>query len=404
MPNYRCKAVDEAGKMVRGTVFALSDDDIEARLAKNGLTLLKCKKLKKGQGALMFSSKVKPRLLIEFYRRLSQALDMGLPILSALDENAKALPSPVLRKVISELQLAVEAGNTVFDSMRRFPKIFQKLDLAIIRLGEKSGVLPQCLKDLSDFMEWKEDIRSTIKRAAIYPFFILIVILGVIGVWVGFVLPQMASFLSDMGVEMPVMTRVVFSTSLFLQANWFWMVAGLSGAMGVVFVFQKTQKGGVLFDKLMLKAPILGAISENSGLARLSHNYATMYKAGMTINDIFDILAHNVLGNRYLEGRLSAAFVEIRKGHPISSGFETAGGFPPLFLGGIRNGEVTGTIDETFDRLGKYYDEEVKRTVQAMVSAFEPMIIIFLGGIFGLVALAIMLPLYDVIGQVGNTY
>jgi type IV pilus assembly protein PilC len=136
----------------------------------------------------------------------------------------------------------------------------------------------------------------------------------------------------------------------------------------------------------------------------MSHNFATMYSSGMNIHDIFDVLTDNVLGNRYLEECLADAFNEIQGGQSISAAFEATGSFPPFLLGAIRNGELTGTIDDAFNRLGDYYDVEVKRTVEAMINAIEPMTIILLGGVFGLIALSIMLPLYDVVGQVGQAY
>jgi type IV pilus assembly protein PilC len=255
------------------------------------------------------------------------------------------------------------------------------------------------MKDLADFLEWKEDIRSTIKRATIYPLFILLVIFAVIGVWVGYVLPQMAVLLTEMGVPLPKVTRVVLGTSLFFQENWLGILGIIFAAFIALFLFEKTKRGGLLFHRFLLEVPLIGNIARNIALARLSHNFATMYQSGMTLNNIFEILTDNVLGNRYLEGRLEKAFRGIQRGQTIALGFEAAGGFPPLFLGAVRNGEMTGTLDASFNRLGNYYDGEVKRAVQAMVNALEPAIIIFLGAVFAIIVLSIMLPLYDVIGQ-----
>jgi type IV pilus assembly protein PilC len=134
-------------------------------------------------------------------------------------------------------------------------------------------------------------------------------------------------------------------------------------------------------------------------MARLSHYFATMYQAGMSINNIFEILSENVLGNRYLEKLLATAFRAIQRGEAISDGFEKAGGFPPLMLGAVRNGETTGTLDVCFQRLGNYYDRESKRTVQTLIASIEPLSIIMLGGVFGMIVLSILLPLYDVIGN-----
>jgi type IV pilus assembly protein PilC len=150
--------------------------------------------------------------------------------------------------------------------------------------------------------------------------------------------------------------------------------------------------------------PVVGDVVANMAYARLSHNFSTMYRAGMRINQIFLSLADNVLGNRYLEHKVERAYQELQLGQSLSESFENAGGFPPLLVGGIRHGEVTGSLEESFLRMGKYYDGEVKRAVQVMTSSFEPLIMLLLGGVFGLIILSIMLPLYDVLGGVQQSY
>jgi len=405
MPDYSYSAIDDNGKIVKGRLVAMSEADLEARLLQDGLTLVRSRHIKTGLSDRLFiGRKVKPRLLIEFYHRLSQAMGLGLPLLSALDENAKTLPSKPLKKVVGEIRVGVEEGNTLYEAMSRFPKIFHKLDLGVIRMGEQSGVLPGCMKDLANFLEWKEDIRSVLKRAAMYPAFVIIVIGTVIGVWIGYVLPQMAKVLIDMGVELPGITQTILGISQFFQANWLWIILALM-VLGVAFYgFLKTERGRILFHAGMLKIPFIGEIAGNIALARLSHNFATMYRAGMRLTDIFHILEDNVLGNRYLEERLGIAFDYIQSGQQIAEGFENAGGFPPLLLGGVRNGELTGTLDDSFKRLGDYYDGEVKKAVQTLISAIEPMTLLLLGGVFGLIVLSILLPLYDVVGSFGKAY
>jgi type IV pilus assembly protein PilC len=400
MPKYRYQAVDAAGKLSKGIIAAMDDSDVEARLQLNQLTLIRASMIKERRVAgVVSSAKIKPRILIELYHRLSQTLSLGLPMLSALEENQKILPSKSFQNIIEEVCIAIEGGNTLYEAMSRFPNAFEKLDLAIIHLGEMSGTLPDRMKELANFIEWKEDIRSTIKRAAIYPSFIVIVIIAVIGVWTGYVLPQMAGLLHDMGVPLPGMTEAVLNTSAFLRAYWAAMAFGLLITFALFFLFYKTDKGGILIHRYILKMPLVGKVFYQIPLARLSHNFATMYGAGMNVNQIFALLKDNIMGNRYLEQRLGAAFDEIQRGALIAEGFANAGGFPPLLLGAIRSGEATGTIDASFKRLGDYYDGEIKRSVQAMISAIEPLSIMLLGGVFGLIALSIMLPLYDVVAK-----
>ncbi|MCD6225384.1 MAG: type II secretion system F family protein [Deltaproteobacteria bacterium] len=405
MPNYKYSAIDKSGKLVKGTAAAIGEESLENRLENDGLTLIKAKQVKSNiSGFFLKKNNVKPRILIEFYHRLSQAMNLGLPLMSALDENARSLPSARLKDVVGEVRVAVESGNTLYEAMSRYHKIFGKLDLGIVRMGELAGVLPKCMSDLADFLEWKEDIRSTLKRAAMYPVFMMVVIVAVIGVWVGYVLPQMAAVLIEMGVKLPGITETVLGLSGFVRANWLFLIGLIFESLAVSIFYCKTVNGKIRFHKYLLKVPLIGTVIANSVFAQLSHNFATMYRSGMKITDIFDILSNNVLGNRYVEKRLKIVFQYIQEGHQIAEGFEMVNIFPPLLLGAIRSGEITGTLDDSFKRLGDYYDGEVKRTVQAMINAVEPATIIFLGAVFGVIVLSILLPLYDVIGSFGSAY
>jgi len=148
----------------------------------------------------------------------------------------------------------------------------------------------------------------------------------------------------------------------------------------------------------------MGDLAANISYARLSRNFATMHRAGMTIPKIFSVLSDNVLGNRHLEAQVALAYHELQMGQSLAESFQNAGGFPPLLVGGIRHGEVTGSLEESFNRMGTYYDGEVKRAVEVLINAFEPAIMLLLGGVFGVIILSIMLPLYDVLGGLGQAY
>ena len=401
MPKFRYKAIDAAGKTSRGTVVAFSEANAEEKLNARGLTLIRSERTRESALARFFiKGRIKPRELIEFYHRLSQTLELGLPMLSALEENEKIIPTAFFRKIIEELRMSIEAGNSLYEAMAQYPHIFEPLDLAIVRLGEETGVLAGSLKELAEFIEWKEDIRSTLKRAAIYPSFIVLAIVAVIGVWVGYVLPQMAVLLTEMGVALPRVTQLVLDVSNFIQNYWLWLLGGILLTLFLAYLYQKTPKGKIVFHRYILKLPMFGGILSNIALARLSNNFATMYSAGMSINNIFEILSDRILGNRYLELQLKIAYDDVQRGESISDAMASAKGFPTLLIGAVRNGETTGTIDEAFKRLGKYFDGEVKRNVETMINALEPLSIIILGGIFGLIALSIMLPLYDVIAEI----
>jgi len=404
MPNFRYKAVNDEGRVLKGTTIAVDEEDVERYLGESGLSLIRSQAVKEGPLDSLTNGSVKSRALVEFYHRFAQTLEIGLPILSALEENARYLPSKPMRRVAAEIKMAVQGGRTLHEAMSMHPKVFKKLDLAIVGMGERSGVLPDCLKKMAAYLEWKEELRSHVKKATIYPSFVIVAILAVIGVWVGYVLPQMVTVLLEMDVAIPRATLAVLNVSRFVTTYWPWFLLALVTIPLTVYVFQKTPRGSLLFHRYLLKLPLLGAILANIALARLSHNFAIMFNAGMAIQQIFSTLADHALGNRYLEDRLRFAYLEIEGGVTIAAAFKSAGGFPSLLLGAIRNGEETGTLDQAFKRLGDYFDQEVKRTVQALLAAIEPMAIICLGSVFGLIILSILLPLYDVMGSMGKAY
>jgi type II secretory pathway component PulF len=404
MPNYRYKAVDAKGKVFKGTTIAQDEAHVEQDLIDSGLYLIKCKPFNESAWRQLLQRGVKPRTMVEFYHRFSQTLEVGLPVLSALEENARYLPSPTMRQISKEMKSAIEGGRTLCEAMQCYPRYFHKLDMALIRIGEQTGQMAQSLKNLAAFLEWKEDIRSTIRKASIYPSFVVLAIIGVIGVWIGYVLPQMVSVLSEMEVAIPAVTTSVLRISQFIKAQWIWIVGAMMIPAGVLFSFYKTPRGALFIHRSVLKLPLVGTIVQQVAMARLCHNYATMLSSGISIQYIFETLSTHALGNRYIEDRLKRAFREIEGGESIAGGFETAGGFPSLLLGAIRNGEETGTLDETFQRLGDYFDGEVKRTIQTMVSAIEPLTLVALGGVFGLIVLSVLLPLYDVMAGMGNAY
>ena len=402
MPEFVYKAVDETGNMVKGSMPALDEADLELKLSQQGLILVKSKAKR---GSIFFSfGKVSTRLVIEFYNRLYQAIEIGLPLLSALNEIAKGIPSKLFKKIIGEISLAVEAGNTFYEAMARYPKVFSKLELNVIKMGEKSGALPMCLKELSEFLEWKEETKSTIKRAMIYPSFVILLVGVVLGIWLGYVLPQMAKLLMDMGMRLPTTTLIILNLSLFFREHMIslFVIIFVIAVGGTLFI--KTPYGKKLFHKYLLKVPLIGGIVFNICLARLCNNFAIMYKAGVSVNEIFEILIDYSLGNRFLEENLATAFQFVQAGQYISEALENTKVFPALFIGAVRNGESTGTLDESFRRLAQYYDREVKNRVQALINALEPATMLVLGAVFGVVALSILLPLYNLIGSLGKSY
>lgn len=403
MPEFTFDAMDAAGILSRGRLIAVDEADVERRLARRSLTLVRARAQRSLFGA-RGGGKVQPRMRIELFHRLGQSLGMGIPIVTAVTELGEMLPSPALKAILDELRVSIEGGQGLSEAMETFPEVFDKLALGLVRMGEETGELPAALASLAAFAEWKEDIRSTIRRAIIYPSFIAASMSATVGVWVGYVLPQMAGLLSEMAVELPAVTRVLLDVSLFAQAQWAPMLGGALLVVVVVILAARAPASRAWMDRQMLRIPIVGELALGLAVARLSHNFATAYGAGMTVTAILGLLGDEALGNLYLEGRVRSTRSAVEQGATLSQALEKVGGFPPMMVGAVRSGESVGAIDGAFKRLGDYYDGEVRRGVATLIGALEPLTLFVLGGLFGLIILSIMLPLYDVIGQADKAY
>ncbi len=406
MPLFRYTALDGHGKLVKGTMVALTESDAEKRLSERNLTLIQAKKLSERFSSLatILNRQIKDRDLIEFYQRLSESLEVGLPLLSSLEENVKLTASKRLARSIERLKIDVENGLTLSQAMNQQPGIFDSLQIGIVAMGEKSGTLPEALKHLADFLEWKYRQKSLLKRASIYPVFIFFTVLIVIAIWVGYVLPQVGGFLQSMRIELPAVTRIVIRTSSWVQKNWIHIISSIAGLAIAFFLAKKTRWGSVKYDQFLLKLPLVGRIVLNSCLSRIGHYFSVMLEAGMTLVSIFELMTDGIVGNKYVEIQLGDAFEQIKQGKQFFEAFKMGKSFPDLFLGAIKTGEQAGKLADTFKRLGVYYDKEVKRSVKFLLAAFEPAVIVFLGVFFGIIIIAILSPLYDVIGKIAKVY
>ncbi len=406
MPLFRYTALDGHGKLVKGTLVALTESDAEKRLSERDLTLIQAKKLSERFAFLssLFKRRVKDRDLIEFYQRLSESLEVGLPLLSTLEENIKLIGSKRLARSIEQVKLDVENGMTLSKAMSLQSDVFDTLQIGIVAMGEQSGTLPEALKHLADFLEWKYQQKSLLKRASIYPAFIFMTVFIVVGIWVGYVLPQVGGFLQSMQIELPTITKIIIETSAWIRANWITITGVITGTIIAFFLVKRTKWGAIKYDMILLKLPIIGRVILNSCLSRIGHYFSVMLEAGMTLVTIFELMTDGIIGNKYVEIQLAEAFEHIKHGKQFFEAFNKGKSFPDLFLGAIKTGEQAGRLVDTFKRLGIYYDKEVKRSVKSLLAVFEPATIIFLGLFFGTIILAILSPLYDVISHIGKAY
>ncbi len=400
MPRYKYLALDSGGKKHQGAVTASDENRAEFYLGKAGLTVVELNPESKSRLAFRLSRKVPIRELSGLYDRLSDTLQVGLPLLASISENAKLVKNATLAGALDHVKTLVEEGRLFSEAMGQHPRIFDRFQVAVVHMGEVSGTLPGTLRQLSDILTWQADQRAQLKRGLIYPLFIVGALTVVTAVWVGYVLPKVAGFLGSMDIALPAVTRVIIWVSSVFAVYWP-LFAAFPIVLAILMAgWAKTDRGRLTLDRILLRLPYMGTVLRNAVVSRLSLNFSMMLEAGITLGTIFEILSSGALGNRYIEENLRRVYQRVLSGQSLYESFSEGREYPDLLLAGIRSGEMAGKLAETFRKSGVYYDKEVNRSIKAFSAALEPAAIVIMGGVFGIIILAILLPIYDIISSI----
>jgi type IV pilus assembly protein PilC len=405
MPVYSFEAIDARGKRRSGSVEAESIPELEKRLDSQGMAVLDIR----GGGKLASSHevlnpdapsprKVPNRDVIEFFIFMGTLLESGVPISTALRDFAKEARNPWFRQVLQTLLDGVESGTTLSAGMAGFPKIFSNEVTHLIRAGEQTGTLPRAFNDLRTYMEWRENLAGDIKQATTYPLVIVIAVGAFILYLFTFVIPKIAKILIDLGLQLPMITKVVlFFSNLALHYGWIIPIVGVATPFLLKFGSAKSPEVGRGLDLLKLKIPVFGPMLHMIFQARFTHNFAVMHRAGIPILENLE-LCSQLMGNRIYAEAVMQACEDIRNGGNLSDSLRDSKLFSALVLRMVAAGESTGRLDESLTHAAKYYDAEVPRVVKKVFSVIEPMIILTLVGVVGTVALAIFLPILSISG------
>ena len=398
MPAFTYTARALNGDLRTATIDAPNRDDVVAQLRKQRLNVVKideasAAKKKKG-------GKIKMRDIVIFTRQFSTMINAGLPLVQALDILARQSENPSLKDVTHAVVFDVESGNTVADALGKHPKAFSELYVNMVAAGEAGGILDTILMRLATFMEKNDALVRKVKGAMIYPGVISTVAFIAISVLLIFVIPVFKKMFGDVGLPLPLPTRVVISMSNFLR--------GIGGVMTVVVAiagvyllkkYYATNSGKLVIDKLMLKAPVLGDVLRKSAVSRFTRTLGTLIGSGVSILDGLEITAKTA-GNRVISDAIMESRTSIAGGETISAPLQKSNVFPPMVISMIAVGEQTGGLDEMLSKIADFYDEEVDAAVSNLLSLMEPVMIVFLGVVVGGMVVAMYLPIFDMINAV----
>ncbi len=404
MPYYQYKALNNDGVVVRGTIEAI---DQEAAEQSSVVTPLHILSIKETNGSLAIYLKrfrarqVKREALVEFANNLAVMLRAGIPIVGALSDLADSAEDPYFFEVTSQIKSDIAMGSSLAAAVTKHPQIFPAMFIRLVSVGEETGNLDGSLEEAAVHVQRVADLSSAMKQAMIYPLFAFVTTLGSLIFWLVYVLPKITSLFKEMGVKIPAITRFLIMLSAFTRHYWLLLVILPFLLFFGIRLVRRSERGEYLLDQAMLKLPVLQLILVNKSLGIFTEQMRILIKSGLTIDRCFD-LAGGVAGNRVYQDAIGRVKQEVLAGATISESMALQGVFPPMLLRMVHVGETSGTLDEQFAFLAAYYVKRLNEVSQRLGKLLEPIMIIFLGIMFAVIILGLLLPIYDLISNIGR--
>lgn len=402
MSAFTYRAVDGGGRLLRGELAAASEAELDSRLLQIGLQLITCRPLSQRRQKTA-GTNIDRRELINFCFHLEQAHRAGLPILEALRDLRDSTTSNVFRNVLASISLAVEGGKGLSDAMADFPAAFDRVFVALVRAGEKSGELSQVLGRMTETLKWQDELIAQTKKLVMYPAFVGAVVTGVVFFLMIYVVPQMSEFLKTMGQEMPWNTRALIATSEFMVQYWY-LVLTVPTVLVILakWLIRNDLRCQRAFDAFKLRAWLIGPILQKIIMSRFATYFQIMYASGIPIVDALKT-SRELAGNMIIAEALEKVSGYVAEGNTLSMGIGKARLFPPLVVRMVRIGEDIGKLEEALQNVTYFYNREVGEAVDKLQTLIEPAMTVVLGLILGWVMLSVLGPIYDTIGNLGGT-
>lgn len=393
MASYSYVAVDRFGKEKKGSIDATTPDRAQSTLKAEGLIPVKITEQNLLNKDLNLGGKgVKNRDMAVFCRQMVSIINAGVPIIDALGMLEEQVENKNFKKAIGEVKTNVAKGETLGNSMRMRSDIFPTMMVNMVDAGEASGSIDVSLDRMATQFEKDAHLTSLVKKAMVYPIVVLIVAVAVCIVLLTFVVPTFMEMFEDMDIEMPKITLFVMAVSEWMQSYWY-VAIGIIALLVVAFRFFKaSQAGTVFFATLAIKVPAVKNFTIKSASSRLARTLSTLTSAGLSMIEALDITA-KTMSNYLFRQAVIEAKEEVKKGVPLSEPLKRSGLFPPMVIHMTKIGEETGDMESMLTKMADYYDEEVEIATQGLLSALEPVIILLLAGVAGIIIGAVIAPM-----------
>lgn len=413
MPHFNYTAVDSQGKTHTGSVSANTEAEAAGLIKEKGLfptSIAEATKEQtvgktKGEGFLGFgkkkrgSGKVSGKTLMVFTRQLATLIDAGMPLLRSLRVLIKQETNVNLRNAMMSLAEAVESGSPFSEALAQHPRIFTKLYVNMVRAGELGGVLEIVLNRLAEFQEKSQRLKGRVISAMVYPIVVLLIAIGILTFLMIVIVPQFETIFATMlgEAELPTLTAFVVGISRFMMNNILLIIGAIVVLVVGFNVFKATAFGAETIDRLKLKMPIFGDLMNKTAIARFTRTLGTLVSSGVPILNALNI-TRETSGNLIIAAAIGQVHERVKEGDSMVAPLEAAK-FPPIVVSMIQVGEETGNLPDMLNKVADVYEEEVDVTVAGLTSLLEPIMIVVLALIVGVIVTALFLPLLGIISN-----
>lgn len=396
-------AIDKGGKEIKGSKDADNKELVLRDLKNQGLIVLEITEQNVLTKDISFDFGGKPtaRDLAVFCRQFASITRAGVTIIETLNMLADSTENKKMQKAIYAVRADVEKGESFADSMAQHPAVFSELLVQMARAGEASGSLDTAMERMATQFEKSAKTHALVKKAMIYPIVVACVAVAVVIVMLVFVIPRYMDMFEQLDAELPGITLAVIALSNFIKDNWFIIIPVVIAIVFAIKTYAKTNSGKHVFGKLQLKIPAIKNLVVKSACAQMARTLSTLLTAGVPLIEAVDIVS-DTMTNIWFKETLKDALEQIMVGVPLSQPLQTSGLFPPMVYHMLRIGEEAGSTEEMLNKLADYYEEEVEMAVQSLMAAMEPMIIIVLAGVVGILIAAVMAPMVNMYAALDN--
>jgi len=392
MPKYECEVKDSKGEIIKTTLEAPNMQELANRLSDKGYYLVKAKEVKVSSG-FSFGGGVSKKDMMVFTVQLSTLVGAAIPLVEAVGILADQTQNMYFKGVLNSIGRDLQSGQSFSVSIRKHPKVFDKIYCNMCEAGEAGGMLDDVLNKLAAFAEADAEIRGKIKGALTMPAIQLVLaVLGVIFLLVK-IFPNFSSMFKKMKVDLPKITEVMMFFSDALINNYI-MVAAVTGGVvaGIYFAFN-TAIGKRFIAIFTLKAPVIGPLTQKIAVSRFSRTFCSLLGAGVPIMQALQITA-SVMGNPLMEEMIGQMSIGVQQGNTLASTLDKVDIFPPMVKKMIEVGENTGNLDVMLTKAADFYEREVKEALDGLTSAITPILTVFMGIIIGTIALSVFMPMF----------